>query len=146
MTHPEAEALLAKHGCKIHQDYGVSYVNHERAVMAVSKALAERDEALAEVKRCHRRLEIDRLWSAEGKPFDVPKDARSKVPDGIECRDDTISLQKYAIDQLRAKLDQAVEVLRPFAEAGCPEGVSPMDLRAAANFIKECGPVGGGDG
>ncbi len=80
---------------------------------------------LDEVTRCHARLEIDCIYQTVGKEFGkvaVPYAERGSIPDGIECRDETIRLQDEQIKALRTKLDQvegllrrAGGALRPFA-------------------------------
>lgn len=51
--------------------------------------------AADEIERCHRRLEIDRMWKLGpdgGVPVTIPYAERASFPDGITCRDETISL------------------------------------------------------
>jgi hypothetical protein len=58
--------------------------------------LAQRDEARARVAKLERRLEIDRVWKlGEGDelvPQIVPAEERDRMPDGIDCRNETIKL------------------------------------------------------
>ncbi len=50
------------------------------------------EAAADEIQRCHERLEIDRIFKLGGEREDVPLEERLSMPDGIECRDATISL------------------------------------------------------
>lgn len=59
----------------------------------------------AEIERCHKRLEIDRVYvGTEDDTFAeqvVPMHERPTMPDGIECRDSTISLLEADIERLQ---------------------------------------------
>lgn len=84
--------------------------------------LTEENEALRKERdHCHTRLEIDRVWvmgdndDSDLEPRDIPLDERGEIPDGIECRDATISvLEQDAIaDKARIKaLEKALEAIR----------------------------------
>lgn len=58
-----------------------------------------------EIRRCHRRLEIDRLYKLNGKgklvPEKVPYERRLSIPDGISCRDETIRMQDRRLDRFK---------------------------------------------
>lgn len=59
---------------------------------------------LDEIDRCHARLEIDHVWHATSGgdiPVRVPYSDRAGMPDGIECRDETIKIQDESISTLR---------------------------------------------
>lgn len=50
---------------------------------------------LDEIDRCHARLEIDHVWHATSGgdiPVRVTYSDRVGMPDGIECRDETIKI------------------------------------------------------
>jgi hypothetical protein len=74
-------------------------------------ATAREAELRAEVERCHARLEIDHAFTAgpddQLVQHEIPMAERASMPDGIECRDDTIRLQDEQITRLRALLDEA---------------------------------------
>lgn len=81
---------------------------------------AENERLKVEVARCHARLEIDHVFVSKGggplERQDVPVDQRLGIPDGIECRDETIKLgdaraerAEAEIERLRAAMDSAKE-------------------------------------
>lgn len=64
--------------------------------------------ALAEIERLRSRLEIDFVWQLDeptGEMKRVP--APAGMPDGIECRDETIRLQDENVETLRSRLAAA---------------------------------------
>lgn len=85
-------------------------------------------EAEREVARCHERLEMNHAWQMGGDGGFVRVPAPEGMPDGIECRDETIKLlessRKRLSDRLassEATVTRMREVLEPFAryiEAG----------------------------
>ena len=62
---------------------------------------------LDEIDRCHARLEIDHVWhSTSGGviPVRVPYSDRAGMPDGVECRDETIKIQDESISKLESRI------------------------------------------
>lgn len=60
--------------------------------------------AIREIKRCHRRLEIDhcfRIKNGKMVRAAVPFNERAKFQDGISCRDETIKLMDRRIKRLQ---------------------------------------------
>lgn len=63
----------------------------------------------AEVERLSERLENNRMFNADGERVEVEP---GTIPDGIECRDETIRQQDRQIAQLKIERDDAVEERR----------------------------------
>lgn len=87
------------------------------------------DAAQAEVARCHTRLEIDREFIADldaGVTIErpVPMEARLSQPDGIECRDTTISELERQLSEARAEVARLTAAL---AEAETRGPLIPFD-------------------
>ncbi len=79
----------------------------------------------AEIDRCHERLEIKRmhrmnLATGETTPVDIPLQERASLPDGIDCRDETIRLLRDNIETLRSNNAQLLAQLRELAQDGKP--------------------------
>ena len=76
------------------------------AVSAPSTILA----LIAEIDRCHARLEIDRVWHATtggDVPKTVPYAERGAIPDGIEARDDTIKILDRKVKAMIDRVEKA---------------------------------------
>lgn len=108
----ERVALLL---CEMDQgdDHTEIYTNWAREVLATVRKHAPElflDELVAakdaEIARLHDRLEDDRVWQMDAANPDGPMmrvDVEpGSVPDGIECRDETIKLLDAEITALRA--------------------------------------------
>lgn len=96
----------------------------------------------AEIDRCHERLEIKRmhrmdLATGETTPVDVPLQERASLPDGIDCRDETIRLLRDNIETLRNNNAQLLAQLRELAQDGEPVHGSTTEPENAA-----CQPAG----
>ena len=95
---------------------------------------------LAEIDRCHARLEIDRVWHAT-TGGDVPKRVsyaeRNTIPDGIECRDETIKMQDERIKALEAKVSAARNAALDEAERTVARCEDEFDAAAAIRDLKE---------
>lgn len=61
-------------------------------------------QAQERITTLEHRLEIDRVYSSDGREIIVPPSERDKQTDGISCREATIKLQDDAIADLRADL------------------------------------------
>ena len=95
---------------------------------------------LAEIDRCHARLEIDRVWHAT-TGGDVPKRVsyaeRNTIPDGIECRDETIKMQDERIKALEAKVAAARNAALDEAERTVARCEDEFEAAAAIRDLKE---------
>jgi hypothetical protein len=107
------------------------------AADAIETITRERDEARAEVARCHERLEIDRYYKINDNldlvVTPIPFDERASSPDGISSRDATIKLldensklADAALSEARAEVERLREAL---------SGLLPM-CEAYADFIR----------
>jgi len=67
-------------------------------VAANDKLELELEELQQENKRLHIRLEDSHAWDKNGNRIDVEP---GSIPDGIDCRDETIRLLKGEINRLR---------------------------------------------
>ena len=59
-----------------------------------------------EVARCHARLEIDHIYQVEVDGMvrrEIPYEERTKYPDGIDCRNETIKLLQRTVKLLQRK-------------------------------------------
>lgn len=97
-----------------HGDCRLVWVNEgdlDRVQFLTDIAATRETDLRAEVERCHARLEIDHAFTAGPDDqlvrYEIPMAERASMPDGIECRDDTIKLQDEQIDRLRGLLDEA---------------------------------------
>lgn len=73
-------------------------------------AALERIEALeADVAELHERLEDNRVYDGEGNRIDVEP---GSIPDGIDCRNETIKLLDARIEALEARAERAEAVVR----------------------------------
>jgi hypothetical protein len=62
------------------------------------------DECAAEIERLRERLEMTHAWQfIDGQETRIEVEPGS-IPDGIECRDETIRLQDREIERLRTAL------------------------------------------
>ena len=81
---------------------------HARDLRLIDLALTAADERVATAERerddLNERLENNRVYGMNGARRDVPP---GSIPDGIECRDATISGQRETIDRLVAQRDEA---------------------------------------
>lgn len=97
-----------------------------KAELFILTLLADKQAVERERDRYYERLEIDRVYrfdAGESVAVPVPLDERHGVPDGIECRDETIRLQDENNARLRARAEAAeasvavlTQALEPFAE------------------------------
>jgi len=97
-------------------------------------------ELTAERDRCHERLEIDYVWqlgaSGEFEKTAVPLEERGRTPDGIECRDATISeLQKALDEECALRPSNEIRNLVVHALSG-----SPKDTEAALAWLDAIPP------
>lgn len=112
------------HWCRVHAPSAVRAREQEKAARdPLTRITAERDALAAEVRRLasrvawyQERLEIDRVWklSPDGGSMtevEVPAEERDRMPDGIDCRDETIKLQDRAVGELRAEVGRLREAL-----------------------------------
>lgn len=76
-------------------------------------ALRAEREAEAQRDRLMDRLEMRHAYDGEGNRIAVEP---GSIPDGIECRDDTIKLQDERIARLEAQRDRLRDALRFYAE------------------------------
>jgi len=84
---------------------GDEYRGHNTPVQCITLETHQREvEGLkARVKELEERLEIDCAFDLKGNRVDAPKN----LPDGIECRDETIRLQDQHVADLQAQLAEA---------------------------------------
>ena len=85
----------------------------------IARLTAERDEARAEVKRLHARLEDDHVYRIDdetGGTYRVDVEPGS-IPDGIKCRDATIRGLDDRIRNLTTERDAARAAAKGLAEA-----------------------------
>lgn len=84
-----------------------------------------------EISRCHARLEIDRVYVAEGEDLverSVPMDERLSMPDGIEARDATISLLTEENETLRKVASECASSLMNGAAISTEASIDFMKL------------------
>jgi hypothetical protein len=81
---------------------------HDDDPTIIADMQAEIDRLRAENERLRERLEITHVWqSVGGGPLErVP--APEGIPDGIECRDETIKLQDARITELEGERDALI--------------------------------------
>jgi hypothetical protein len=87
-------------------------------VLACSDAdLAAKD---AEIARCHKRLEIDVYGKFDDQgelvAVPIPMEERTRFPDGISCRDETIKILEEQLADLRAQLAAAEKIIDAYAD------------------------------
>lgn len=80
------------------------------------EAAAEIDRLNGEVERLQDRLEMRHAWQIiDGQKVRVEVEPGS-IPDGIDCRNETIKLQDQRLDELRAEVKRLREALGKIAD------------------------------
>lgn len=98
-------------------------------LVALEEAQRERDTLLAEVARFRARLEIDHCYDGNDNRVELSPEQGDEMPDGIECRDETIRGLDERIKQYRAEVKR---LLGDWTRA-CSLG----ELRRAREALKE---------
>ena len=88
----------------------------------------------ARVRELEHRLEIDTAYGMDGKEIVIPTDKRDEMPDGIECRDETIKLQDEAIEKLKARLTGAQRVMATYGK----HHKTCSSMRLPENYSHDC--------
>jgi hypothetical protein len=103
-----------------------------------SDHLADRAADKAEIERLHERLEDNHFYVDDGSGNLVRKDAEpgSIIPDGIECRDETIKLQDEAIARLRTQVEGLREALSCMLDAHNNECWLDHNGNCQAHFVE----------
>lgn len=84
-------------------------------VAALEEAQRERGALRGDNERLRARLEIDHCYDIDGKRRELSPCDGDALPDGIECRDATISGLEGRIAELRAENAKLRAALEPFA-------------------------------
>lgn len=81
----------------------IKWTDEQRWCAFTDKDVADLREAADLIERLRERLEMTHAWRMiDGKMTKVAVEPGS-IPDGIECRDETIKLQDKVIERLRAQ-------------------------------------------
>ncbi len=107
MTREEIEALISD--IFAINPYDASEYIPDLAATALA-ALDREAKLIARAAELEKRLEIDHLWriTDNGEAMErvgVPPEERAAMPDGIECRDETIELLDERIAELEVERD-----------------------------------------
>ena len=108
------------------------------AQRVLSEITAAVQSQAAEIERCHKRLEIDRVYvGTEDDTFAeqlVPMHERPSMPDGIECRDSTISLLEADIERLTRERDELSHLM---SEVDAGNRIVDQRAEAAQSALSE---------
>lgn len=108
------------------------------ALCAIAIAAAT-DGLVAKISRYEARLELIKYTDADGKVHQMTEHEKVSLPDGIECRDETISLLDEKCDRLTRELaakDAEIAGLRAACEAY--EEVSALLLKTWSDTQIDC--------
>lgn len=125
---------------------------HRHCKCRLANEAANEIERLRErVAKLEDRLEITHVWNGKGARVAVPPEKRDTIPDGIDCRDETIRLLENRIQRLTSDgaldrkdyLEARVGSLEEDAERH-DERISSARAQAfeeAAKIANEFGPL-----
>lgn len=95
----------------VHEAASLIWSEISRLREAISSITRERDEARDENERLHERLEDNFAFNSNGERVAFEP---GTIPDGIECRDETIRQQDERIKRLVRERDAMREAGKPF--------------------------------
>lgn len=106
---------------------------------AIRSLIATAREAMDDIVALQTRLEMNFAWDGDGNRIQVKP---GSIPDGIECRDETIKLLDARAEAAEAECERLREALRSIiryeqeTEWQTLNGKLPLDIEHAADIAR----------